>query len=285
VSAPDNPAEPASEPHQHRAAAESFGADPGRYDRARPRYPDALIDRIAAAAPGGVVLDVGAATGIVARQLQAAGCRVLGVDPDERLAAFARQSGVEVEVSTFEDWEAAGRRFDSIVAGESWHWVDPVAGVAKAAELLRPAGQLFLFWNTGRPDAAVDDAFAEVYRRVLPAMADRLTSEALEAAHEAMLARVADGVRASGSFDEPERWHVDWTRSYTRDEWLDALGTSGGAIPEGLLTDLLDGVGAAVDAAGGSFTMNYSTFVLTAVRRSSTPVVGGGRSVGGPALG
>jgi len=58
------------------------------------------------------VLDVGCGTGIAARQFQAAGCAVLGVDPDERMAAYARERGLEVEVSTFETWEPAGRTFD-----------------------------------------------------------------------------------------------------------------------------------------------------------------------------
>jgi SAM-dependent methyltransferase len=111
---------------------------------------------------------VGVGTGIVARQFQAAGCRVLGVDPDARLAEFARRSGVEVEVSTFEAWEPPGRKFDVVVSGESWHWVDPVAGAAKAADVLRPGGRLAVFWNTGQPPAGLAEAFAEVYRRVLP---------------------------------------------------------------------------------------------------------------------
>ena len=47
-----------------------FGWDPERYGRPRPRYPDVLIERILAAAAGGLVLDVGVGTGIVARQFQ-----------------------------------------------------------------------------------------------------------------------------------------------------------------------------------------------------------------------
>src|SRR5213080_1142121 len=86
------------EAHRARAMAESFGVDPERYDRARPRYPDALVERIVAASPGRGVLDVGCGTGIEARQFQAAGCTVLGVDPDARMAEFARRTGVEVEV-------------------------------------------------------------------------------------------------------------------------------------------------------------------------------------------
>ena len=110
------------------------------------------------------------------------GCQVLGVDPDARLAEFARHSGVEVEVSTFEAWEPAGRKFDAVVSGESWHWVDPVAGAAKAAEVLRPGGRLAVFWNTGQPRAGLDEAFAEVYRRVLPeSLVARLGRRSIEA--------------------------------------------------------------------------------------------------------
>jgi hypothetical protein len=75
-------------------------------------------------------------------------------------------------------------------------------------------------------------------------------------------------MRATGAFDDPERWRFDWDRAYTREEWLDALQTAGDAISEGQLAGLLEGVGDAIDAVGGSFTMNYVTFVVTAVRRS-----------------
>src|ERR1700728_1052023 len=47
-----------AEAHQARQVAESFGADPGRYDRTRPRYPEALVARIVAATPGPQILDV-----------------------------------------------------------------------------------------------------------------------------------------------------------------------------------------------------------------------------------
>jgi SAM-dependent methyltransferase len=269
VPSPDAESDPGNESHEPQAG-QSFGSDPERYDRARPRYPDALIERIVAAAPGGLVLDVGAGTGIVARQFQAAGCEVLGVDPDARLAEFARRSGVEVDVSTFEAWDPAGRRFDAVVSGESWHWVDPLAGAAKAAEVLRPGGRLAVFWNTGRPPARLDEAFADVYRRVLAeSLVARLARPAIEETHAGLRAKATDGIHASGNFDEPEQWQYEWTQSYTCEEWLDALQTSGGAVPQSQLAELLDGVGHAINAVGGSFTMKYVTFVVTAVRHRS----------------
>lgn len=120
-------ASPAIEPHRARQIAESFGLDAERYERARPRYPDAMVEAIVAASPGPRVLDAGCGTGIAGRQFQAAGCQVLGVDPDARMADLARRSGVAAEVAKFEDWDPAGREFDVVIAGQAWHWVDPVA--------------------------------------------------------------------------------------------------------------------------------------------------------------
>src|SRR5690242_11829291 len=116
--------------HRYREIAGSFGADAERYDRTRPHYPAAVIDAIVAAAPGRSFLDVGCGTGISSRQFQAAGCTVLGVDVDDRMAEWARRRGLDVEVGAFETWDPAGRTFDAVVAGQTWHWVDPVAGAA-----------------------------------------------------------------------------------------------------------------------------------------------------------
>jgi 16S rRNA A1518/A1519 N6-dimethyltransferase RsmA/KsgA/DIM1 with predicted DNA glycosylase/AP lyase activity len=61
-----------------------------------------MVDRMVAAGPGADVGAVGPGTGIAARQFRAAGCRVLGVEPDARMAQWARQRGLEVEVATFD---------------------------------------------------------------------------------------------------------------------------------------------------------------------------------------
>jgi 2-polyprenyl-3-methyl-5-hydroxy-6-metoxy-1,4-benzoquinol methylase len=78
------------------------------------------VGRVVAASPGRDVLDVGCGTGVAARQFQAAGCRVLGVDPDARMAELARRGGVEAEVAAFEAGDSAGREFDAVVAGQAW---------------------------------------------------------------------------------------------------------------------------------------------------------------------
>ncbi|MGI5217586.1 class I SAM-dependent methyltransferase [Nocardia sp. CA-290969] len=262
------------EPHRQRAVAESFGTDPQRYDRARPRYPDALVARIVDASPGPEILDVGCGTGIEARQFQQAGCTVLGVDPDERMAGFARRTGVEVEIGTFEAWDPAGRTFDAVVAGQAWHWVDPVAGAAKAAHVLRPGGRIAVFGHAFDAPAEVTDALVAAYRKVAPdspfARATAQAKSALET-YQTMFAAAADGFRRAGGFGEPEQWRFDWEQSYTRDQWLDHLPTTGGLtrLAPDRLAVVLDLVGAAIDRIGGSFSMPYTTLAATASRARS----------------
>jgi SAM-dependent methyltransferase len=274
---PDRAAEP--EPHRHRQIAESFGSDAERYDRTRPRYPDAMVNRIIAAGPGPDVLDVGCGTGIEARQFQAAGCEVLGVDADARMAEFARRSGVEVEVATFEAWDPAGRNFDAVIAGQAWHWVDAAVGAAKAAQVLRPGGRLAVFWNVGQPPPEVADAFAAVYDQVVPdaltARAYRQKVSALEG-YSMLLTRAVDGIRQAGVFGDPDQWRFDWEQPYTRDEWLDLLPTQGdhSRFAPAESEEVLAGIGAAVDAMGGGFTMRYTAVVVTAARTGARLGVG-----------
>lgn len=260
----------AREAHQLRAVAESFGTDAARYDRTRLCYPAALISRIIAASPGRDLLDVGAGTGIAARQFQEAGCTVLGVEPDERMAAFARDAGTASEVATFENWDPDGRLFDAVVAGTAWHWVDPVAGAAKAATVLRPGGLLAPFWNVADPPPEVAEALAVAFRRAVPDSPFRLPGPDTKMidAYQAILSKTADGIRQAGGYAEPEQWRYDWEQHYTRDEWLDYMPTGGGLtrVPPDVRAPVLAAVGAAIDAMGGEMTVQVATVAVAAVR-------------------
>jgi SAM-dependent methyltransferase len=254
--------------------AESFGTDAARYDRARPRYPQELVDRIVErVADDGTgvrdVLDVGCGTGIAARQFQAAGCAVVGVEPDARMAAYARSFGLPVDVATFEAWDPDGRRFDAVISAQSWHWVEPATGTAKAAAVLRPAGRLAIFGHVYEPPAEIAEPFAAAYRRAVPdSPFSRQPARRPLVAYRSMYAAFADSMRDSGRFDEPEEWRFDWEQTYTRDAWLDLLPTTGGLtqLPTGTVARILDAVGGAIDALGGSFTMQYVTLAAVARR-------------------
>ncbi|MGW0781236.1 class I SAM-dependent methyltransferase [Streptomyces sp. NPDC002913] len=262
-----------AEPHRDRRTAEAFGTDAQRYDRARPGYPEALVARIVAKSPGRDALDVGCGTGIAARQFQAAGCSVLGIEPDARMAEFARGHGLRVDVSAFEAWQSDGRTFDMVVAAQSWHWVDPAVGTLKAAHVLRPGGQLAIFGHAYEPPAEVAEPFAAAYRRAAPdspfsGQPARRPLDLYRAGYE----KSAATVRETGHFDEPEHWQFDWERSYTRNQWLDLLPTTGGLtrLRPDQVAEVLDAVGAAIDSLGGRFTMSYTTLAVTAARSGTS---------------
>jgi SAM-dependent methyltransferase len=266
---PERTAGSSAEPHTARQMAESFGVDPQRYDQARPGYPEALVARVVAGSPGPDVLDVGCGTGIAGRQFQAAGCAVLGVEPDPRMADFARARGLPVEVATFEDWEPGGRTFDAVIAAQSWHWVDPAAGAAKAASVLRAGGRLAVFGHVFEPPVEVAEPFAEAFRRAVPdsPFPGQPAGRALDY-YQAAYAKVAGQLHETGRFDDLEQWRFDWERFYTRDQWLALIPTTGGLtrLPPEKTAGILAAVGAAIDALGGGFTMRWTTLATTATR-------------------
>lgn len=250
--------------HHDRRRAESFGTDPERYDRSRPTYPDSLIDELSPA--GKDVLDVGCGTGIAAGLLADRGGRVLGVEIDPRMAELARRKGIPVEVSSFEAWDPAGRTFDLLSAGQAWHWIEPLSGVAKAASLLRPGGRLALFWNVGRIPDDISARIDAIYEAVAPG-ADSysyLLGFARGHDNDGQLA----AIRSCPSLSEPAVSTFPWSRSYTRDEWLDQLPTHSdhAALPPAVLDRVLSEVGTVIDSFGGAFEMQYRTMLISAVR-------------------
>lgn len=63
------------------------------------------------------------------------------------MAAIAIKKGIPTEVATFEQWDPMGRTYDVVTFAQSFHWVDPEVGAAKAFSLLRRGGRLALMWN------------------------------------------------------------------------------------------------------------------------------------------
>lgn len=252
-------------PHDARTMAQSFGADPARYDRLRPTYPDELVAAVVAEAPGSDLLDVGCGTGIAARQFQAEGCMVQGVEPDPRMAAFASERGLQVDVARFEEWDSAGRTFDALISATTWHWIDPPAGAQLAASILRPAGLFAAFWNVHHLPPELGAAFNEIYARIAPGS---LFAKHGGDAHHRVLNRSSRGLTDTGAFTKPRVRRYTWERTYTREQWLELTLTFGGTpqLAEGRRDELFADLGAAIDDHGGTVDATYETLLLTAVR-------------------
>ena len=96
-----------------------FGDNAARYDSVQPSYPRALADAVLTGLPDARVVDAGIGPGLSSLPFQDAGADMLGVDADPRMAAFAIRRGIPVEISMFEEWDPAGRRFDAVISGPS----------------------------------------------------------------------------------------------------------------------------------------------------------------------
>ena len=235
-----------------------FGPVAEQYDRHRPAPPEGLLDDLERL--GGAVLDVGCGTGKAAVALAERGLTVLGLEPDERMAAVARGHGIAVEIGTFEAWDAGDRQFDLLTFADSWHFVDPTVGTRRAAELLRPGGKVARMWNSYLLEPPALEALDRVYRRLAPEVPQTWRSTAAWTP-----VRADDDPLVRGGF-MPLR-----TRSYkssgrcSADEFVAMAATTSGHLRLGdRLAPLMSEVHAAIEALGGAVRMHRTTFLALA---------------------
>lgn len=132
----------------------SFGRQASTYEAGRPEYPVEAVAwmlELGAAAPR--IADVGAGTGKLTRAIVAhtadSGAETVAIDPDPDMLAVLRGAvrGIPTFVGTAENLPLPDASVDAVLLGQAWHWVDPVAGCAEIARVLRPGGVLGLVWN------------------------------------------------------------------------------------------------------------------------------------------
>ena len=129
--------------------ARSFGSVAEEYDRGRPSYPAEAVAWLS----GGeakVVLELGAGTGKLTRQLVDAGHAVFATDPDEAMLEVLRQRVPEVSARTAsaEEIPANDRSVDVVVVAQAFHWFDHELALAEIARVLKPGGHVALVWNS-----------------------------------------------------------------------------------------------------------------------------------------
>jgi ubiquinone/menaquinone biosynthesis C-methylase UbiE len=129
-----------------------FGVTAHDYAAYRQGFPNSLMSRLrclGVGLPGQSVLDLGTGTGLFGFDFARCGCRVVGIDPSERMLERARsaasQQGLE-EVKFIcgvaENTELPSNSFDVVAAGTAWHWFDMLSAAREARRLLRPQGRL-----------------------------------------------------------------------------------------------------------------------------------------------
>jgi SAM-dependent methyltransferase len=126
----------------------SFGAAADLYDRVRPRYPVAAVQWMTGPEPLKVV-DLGAGTGILTRQLLELGHDVIPVEPDAGMRAQLDESVGRplAQEGSAEAIALPDASVDAVVAGQAYHWFDHARAHPEIARVLRPGGVFAPVWN------------------------------------------------------------------------------------------------------------------------------------------
>ena len=135
------------------------------YARWRPGYPAAAVEAALRGLPRPVrAVDVASGTGIATRAFAAAGCEVVGVEPDPRMLALARaEGGPRCVQGRAEALPLADASQDLVLAAQAFHWFERDAALREFHRVLRPGGRLALLWNL----RARDTDFMAVYAAVV----------------------------------------------------------------------------------------------------------------------
>ncbi|MCU1398302.1 MAG: hypothetical protein JWN62_1411 [Acidimicrobiales bacterium] len=139
-----------SDETHHAQRAASFASTAAAYERARPGYPQDLLDRVFAEI--GIdrprILDLGAGTGKLTRQLLAFGS-VTAVEP---LDAMRAQLEAVVPAATSlagsaESIPLPDGSVDVVTVGQAYHWFDQAKANPEIWRVLADGGHLVALWN------------------------------------------------------------------------------------------------------------------------------------------
>lgn len=128
--------------------ARSFDQAAGLYAAARPDYPASALDWLLPTAARRV-LDLGAGTGKLTRQLVDRGLEVVAVEPSPQmcaeLAAYVPEA--DLREGSAEQIPLPDSSVDAVLVGQAFHWFDRDRALPEIARVLRPGGRLGLLWN------------------------------------------------------------------------------------------------------------------------------------------
>jgi trans-aconitate methyltransferase len=240
-----------------------FGRDADAYDAARPGYPIEVVRHILSRADVGNAVEIGAGTGKATTMFAFAIERIVCVEPSAEMAAVLEAKGlpgVEVVVSTLDDWAGPGEPVDLVYAAQAWHWVDHSTAYRRVGEMLRPGGVVALIWNVPEDRYLL---FDEVYREHAP--------EILGEQDERIRRRDSHTWKSDlveAGFDEVELFSHRWSQTHSP-EGLRALYSTYSdhmMVPEPRRSRLLDALEDTVRNESGELTLDYQTNVFSGIR-------------------
>ncbi len=137
------------------------------YERGRPSYPRAAVDRIVSRLdlrPGRTVLDLAAGTGKLTRLLVPSGAALIAVEPVLEMRRALEQHVPEAAAlaGTAERIPLVDRSVDAVTVGQAFHWFRQDEALREIHRVLRPGGGVALIWNARDERHPVQAALSEV---------------------------------------------------------------------------------------------------------------------------
>ncbi|BAU13783.1 methyltransferase type 12 [Leptolyngbya sp. NIES-3755] len=201
------------------------------YDRARPRYPKRLIQRVvevAQLAPQSRILEVGCGSGVATVDFARLGYRIDAVEPNLEFCRLAERNcsdypNVKVIPQTFEEWQVEPRKFQIVLAANAWHWISSDIKYVKASEALHNNGALVLLWNMSlEPTYEIYQVLDQVYQEIAPSIAPKYEGKETQ---EEILQGLGKLISDSGLFAAPVQEAIECERTYDVDLYLSFLSS------------------------------------------------------------
>lgn len=150
------------------------------YEHSRPGYPaDALrwFTESLELRAGRTVLDLGAGTGKLTRDLLATGARVIAIEPGDQMRARLESAvpGAEVHAGVAEAIPVPDGEVDAVTAGQAFHWFRFDEALLEVHRVLRPGGGLALIWNERDPEDDLQREISTLLRPFVPPGRARVT--------------------------------------------------------------------------------------------------------------